>query len=64
MQMIQMPKDAYPEQMCSALRDEFRRLEREQRARAEAAERRRAWRAALRSRFSRRGDVATQTLSA
>ena len=43
-------KDAYPEQLLAALRDELRREEREKAARAEAKERRRAQRAAARAR--------------
>jgi hypothetical protein len=55
MQMVHMLKDAYPEQICAALRDEFRRIDASsRRGRVRLAERRREWRAALRSRRSRR----------
>lgn len=48
-----MPADAYPEQLLGAMRDEIRRIEREQAARDAAARRRRERRAALRARVAR-----------
>lgn len=48
-----MPPDAYPEQLMAAMRDEIRRVEREEAARDAAAHRRRERRAALRARLSR-----------
>lgn len=50
---IEIIPDAYPEQLMSAMRDEIRRLEREQAAREAAARRRQERRAALRARLSR-----------
>jgi hypothetical protein len=44
-------KDAYPEQLMAAMRDEIRRAEREQQHRDAAAQRRRARTAALRARL-------------
>jgi hypothetical protein len=46
---IEMIRDAYPEQLMSAMRDEIRRLEREKAARDAAARRRQERRAALRA---------------
>lgn len=51
MPYIEIYKDAYPEQLLAAMRDELRREERVEAARAEAAERRRARRAAARERL-------------
>ncbi|WP_395639677.1 hypothetical protein [Pseudolysinimonas sp.] len=48
---IEMSKDLYPELLIAALRDEMRRVEREQRARDAAAQRRRDRWAVLRDRF-------------
>lgn len=45
--------DAYPEQLMAAMRDEIRRLEREQAARDAARRRRQERRAALRARLAR-----------
>jgi hypothetical protein len=53
MASIEMIRDAYPEQLMSAMRDEIRRLEREQAARDAAARRRQQRRAALRAHLSR-----------
>jgi hypothetical protein len=50
---IEMIPDAYPEQLMAALRDEIRRVEREEAARDAAARRRRERRAALRARLMR-----------
>lgn len=49
---IEMIPDAYPEQLMAALRDEIRRIEREQAARDAAARRRQERRAALRARVA------------
>jgi len=49
---IEMMPDAYPEQLMAALRDEIRRIEREQAARDAAARRRWERRAALRARLA------------
>jgi hypothetical protein len=49
---IEMMPDAYPEQLMAALRDEIRRVEREEAARDAAARRRRERRAALRARLA------------
>jgi hypothetical protein len=49
---IEMIPDAYPEQLMAALRDEIRRIEREEAARDAAAHRRRERRAALRARLA------------
>ncbi len=46
-------KDAYPEQLMAATRDEIRRAEREQQLRDAAAQRRRERAAAVRARLSR-----------
>lgn len=53
MPYIEIYKDAYPEQLLAAMRDELRREERVEAARAEAAERRHAQRAAVRTRLTR-----------
>jgi hypothetical protein len=50
---IEIIPDAYPEQLMAAMRDEIRRVEREQAARDAAAHRRQERRAALRARLSR-----------
>jgi len=50
---IEIFKDAYPEQLLAALRDDIRRVEREQQARDAAAQRRRERTAALRARLTR-----------
>jgi hypothetical protein len=49
---IEIMPDAYPEQLMAALRDEIRRVEREEAARDAAAHRRRERRAALRARLA------------
>jgi hypothetical protein len=49
---IEIIPDAYPEQLMAAMRDEIRRVEREQAARDAAARRRRERRAALRARVA------------
>jgi hypothetical protein len=52
MHNIEVIPDAYPEQLMAALRDEIRRIEREEAARDAAARRRRERRAALRARLA------------
>jgi hypothetical protein len=52
MHNIEVIPDAYPEQLMAALRDEIRRVEREEAARDAAAQRRRERRAALRARLA------------
>lgn len=52
MHTMEIIPDAYPEQLMAAMRDEIRRLEREQAARDAAARRRRERRAALRARVA------------
>ena len=54
MPIVEMYRDAYPEQLMAALHDELRRAEREETARAVARERRRARWAGLRGRLARR----------
>jgi hypothetical protein len=49
---IEIIPDAYPEQLMAAMRDEIRRVEREQAARDAAARRRQERRAALRARVA------------
>lgn len=53
MHTMEIIPDAYPEQLMAAMRDEIRRIEREQAARDAAARRRQERRAALRARLSR-----------
>ena len=53
MLQIDVYADAYPEQLIAAMRDEFRRAEREQQARDAASLRRQQARAALRARVTR-----------
>lgn len=53
MPTMEIIPDAYPEQLMAAMRDEIRRLEREQAARDARARRRRERRAALRARVAR-----------
>ena len=53
MHTMEIIPDAYPEQLMAAMRDEIRRLEREQAARDAARRRRQERRAALRARLSR-----------
>lgn len=53
MLQIDVYADAYPEQLMAAMRDEFRRVEREQQARDAARLRRQQARAALRARVTR-----------
>jgi hypothetical protein len=52
MPTMEIIPDAYPEQLMAAMRDEIRRLEREQAARDARARRRQERRAALRSRVA------------
>jgi hypothetical protein len=52
MHNIETIPDAYPEQLMAAMRDEIRRVEREQAARDAAARRRQERRAALRARVA------------
>ena len=65
MRIVDIYRDAYPEQLMAALRDEIRRAERVERTRDEAQQRRRERRAARRvglTRWMRRMSSATHRL--